>query len=437
MQALQGLFGRSDHLTLDDYLELLYNNDDCPSDDDEGGGGGGDDDDNFLFENSPPVAPVPDIDDESEYPPLGRGTVRPPGWGRGAPPGPSAVRQPPLPRPSRARRPVTFVAPPYPPYPPYEANMRGRVDIPAPVVQRPLRAGIGRAAPLSPGNNSNTPQAFARPDIALGQPGMARRFHTAEIFDSPETVPVPIHHLRPPSPSIAQWPLLPGIGRATPVSFEDDRNTPFITSLSAQTPARSDIPTSTVGWSGMARRFPATEAVNSPGKVQVPVQHRRPPPPSAADHNPSLPGVFSSPGAAPTDQEPPPPSINVPKIAEDASVLLELFSRLSNSGDGWAGAVQKEIFHDAFTSLLAIQKEFRVRAAWESQIIKPLVLESDEFKVDSGCIICFSNIADTVVIPCGHLALCSVGPTPPPALPCAKWCRSVYLQCSRVVTKWG
>lgn len=108
----------------------------------------------------------------------------------------------------------------------------------------------------------------------------------------------------------------------------------------------------------------------------------------------------------PLDQNQTPPSIDIAETAKDAARLLELFSRIFPRDSGTA---PEYVFNDAFAKLLSIQKEFRLKAVQNNQDIKPTDLDSEELKIDAGCIICCSCIADTVVMPCGHLAICSVG----------------------------
>lgn len=106
--------------------------------------------------------------------------------------------------------------------------------------------------------------------------------------------------------------------------------------------------------------------------------------------------------SAPYVREPAPRLTNIGRVAEDASVLLELFSRTIPENDRKIDDEHKQMINDAFNHILKIKKEFRMMT---TEGIEP---ESDDMKVDAGCIICYSYIADTVLMPCKHLALCTV-----------------------------
>lgn len=96
---------------------------------------------------------------------------------------------------------------------------------------------------------------------------------------------------------------------------------------------------------------------------------------------------------------------SIGQVAEDASVLLEIFSRTKPKDDSEIDQEHKQMIDDAFNHILQIKERFRIMAI-ESKM--PPTLASDDMKVDAGCIICYSYIADTVLMPCKHLALCTV-----------------------------
>lgn len=109
--------------------------------------------------------------------------------------------------------------------------------------------------------------------------------------------------------------------------------------------------------------------------------------------------------STPYVREPAPRLTNIGRVAEDASVLLELFSRTIPENGRKIDNEHKQMINDAFDHILKIKKEFRVMT---TEGLEPLTPESDDMKVDAGCIICYSYIADTVLMPCKHLALCTV-----------------------------
>lgn len=96
---------------------------------------------------------------------------------------------------------------------------------------------------------------------------------------------------------------------------------------------------------------------------------------------------------------------SIRQVAEDASVLLEIFSRTKPKDDSEIDQEHKQMIDDAFNHILQIKEKFRIMAI-ESK--EPPALASDDMKVDAGCIICYNYIADTVLMPCKHLALCTV-----------------------------
>lgn len=87
------------------------------------------------------------------------------------------------------------------------------------------------------------------------------------------------------------------------------------------------------------------------------------------------------------------------QAAEDASVLLELFSKTAPRNNEKIDNEHKQMIENAFESILRIRQEFRVMAARAP---------AEGTKVDPECIICYDNIADTVLMPCRHLVLCMV-----------------------------
>lgn len=106
-------------------------------------------------------------------------------------------------------------------------------------------------------------------------------------------------------------------------------------------------------------------------------------------------------------------SLDIAQAAEDASVLLELFSKTAPRNSNAIDDEHKQMIENAFESILRIRREFRVTAAARVPV--------EEAKADPECIICYDNIADTVLMPCKHLVLCMVSPLFPssPVHPCS------------------
>lgn len=90
-------------------------------------------------------------------------------------------------------------------------------------------------------------------------------------------------------------------------------------------------------------------------------------------------------------------------VAEEASILLELFSKTRPLDDN----EHKLMIGTALKSITEIHKELHGPPERDdSEYAAPP--EGEDLKVDSGCIICYSQIADTVLMPCKHLVLCDV-----------------------------
>lgn len=150
---------------------------------------------------------------------------------------------------------------------------------------------------------------------------------------------------------------------------------------------------------------PARSESPCPAAATVPISTPRS---SFFIKNPSPTSLNSSAVASPAspDQEPPQPGNNTARTAKDASRLLRRFSRIFPHDNS---TTPESVFNDAFAKLLSIQKQYRLKAAQENEPLSPLEMELKELNIDASCIICYTRIADTVVIPCGHLSICSVG----------------------------
>lgn len=112
------------------------------------------------------------------------------------------------------------------------------------------------------------------------------------------------------------------------------------------------------------------------------------------------PGLMDPPAAAPTP-------LNLSKAAEDASVLLELFSKTKPANNKDISREQRVMINTALEGIKKIHRELRVLAAESEGTDDGGEAEVDTM-VDAACIICYTDIADTVVLPCGHLILCRV-----------------------------
>lgn len=120
---------------------------------------------------------------------------------------------------------------------------------------------------------------------------------------------------------------------------------------------------------------------------------------------PSLPPPSPSPLIAPV-VAPPPAKLSqeeLCKLAEDASVLLELYSKTPPDA---TPDVAQQLIHSAFAGVAKLNRHHRVLTSGSTAAQKRP--ENDDFTVDAGCIICYSEFADTVLLPCHHLVLCAV-----------------------------
>lgn len=98
------------------------------------------------------------------------------------------------------------------------------------------------------------------------------------------------------------------------------------------------------------------------------------------------------------------------KLAEDASVLLELLCQTMPVQEDDIAEEHTQMAAGAAASILEIETGIRrIVARRNGDIGSQRGLDAGDTRIDAACIICYSEIADTVFMPCRHLALCGVG----------------------------
>lgn len=111
------------------------------------------------------------------------------------------------------------------------------------------------------------------------------------------------------------------------------------------------------------------------------------------------------------ESSPVPMAIDLRKIADEASVLLELFSKTQPADVGDIKVEHRRLIDDMSRIILRIQKISQMIDAWkggDGASLEPPISNNDGTKVDIGCIICYSRAADVLLLPCKHLVLCMV-----------------------------
>lgn len=158
----------------------------------------------------------------------------------------------------------------------------------------------------------------------------------------------------------------------------------------------------------------ATVLQTSPAQVSPPAPAPPPAPPTftLAAAVPTVQHTRRNDTILPPPKKPPPTAraaalslADLQKLAEDASVLLELYSK-SASGPNDNECMQ-ELITSAFANVSTIHRNHRVAQNAISRAAQKRP-EAADFSADTGCIICYSEIADTVLLPCHHLVLCGV-----------------------------
>lgn len=95
--------------------------------------------------------------------------------------------------------------------------------------------------------------------------------------------------------------------------------------------------------------------------------------------------------------------MSLDELAEDASIMLELFSQSSHTNDQ-ISEEHRELIISAAASISAIQVRLGQTAARGNRDIRP----RHEMEPGADCIICYAENADTVFMPCKHLVVCMV-----------------------------
>lgn len=99
----------------------------------------------------------------------------------------------------------------------------------------------------------------------------------------------------------------------------------------------------------------------------------------------------------------PPSDTSLNELAEDASILLELFSQSSHP-DNNISDEHRDLITSAAASISAIQGRVGQTAAPGNRGTRP----RQGMEAGADCIICYAETADTVFLPCKHLVVCTV-----------------------------
>lgn len=102
-----------------------------------------------------------------------------------------------------------------------------------------------------------------------------------------------------------------------------------------------------------------------------------------------------------------PDPTNLVAIALHTSLLLDAFVRISPAPIDAVTTTQQSLLSTALTSLLAITRQLHIVADVGSL-------------QEGGCVVCYARAADTVLVPCWHLALCEVGLLSMSAMGCTR-----------------
>lgn len=123
--------------------------------------------------------------------------------------------------------------------------------------------------------------------------------------------------------------------------------------------------------------------------------------------------------------------VRLKKAAENASILLELFSQSCPDNDDDIDHDQQTMIACAADEIAAIQTRIRQSVARRNGDIRSRA----EAEKDADCIICYNESADTVFMPCKHLVVCTVRTLP---LLCTNGAMGGLIAwLRRVVVHWG
>lgn len=154
---------------------------------------------------------------------------------------------------------------------------------------------------------------------------------------------------------------------------------------------------------GMRELAAQQQPPESPVPTPAPAAQRR-----RGGLEPGLWGVQYSPSSntnTNTSPTPPTPPMSLNQLAEDASILLELFSQNPHDTNDISDEDQTMI-NSAAASIAVIQARC-VRKTRHTE-------SREEINRDADCIICFAERAEVVFMPCKHLVVCAVRTPPPP-----------------------
>lgn len=98
-----------------------------------------------------------------------------------------------------------------------------------------------------------------------------------------------------------------------------------------------------------------------------------------------------------------PPAASLSRLAQDASVLLEQFSQRQHATDHISDETRAMI-DNAAMGIAIIQARLQQTAVRGTSGIR----SQTPINAGADCIICYSNSADTVFMPCKHLVVCGV-----------------------------
>ncbi|KAL0639044.1 hypothetical protein Q9L58_001926 [Maublancomyces gigas] len=96
--------------------------------------------------------------------------------------------------------------------------------------------------------------------------------------------------------------------------------------------------------------------------------------------------------------------VSMKRLAEDASILLEVFSQSSPDNEDDMDDEHQNMISNAADGIIAIQARLRQNVARRNGDIGV----PHEAKGDADCVICYSENADTLFMPCKHLVVCTV-----------------------------